>query len=678
MGNRGAIVTLFLFSAVSLFAQLSIDKPVGGEIFYTNRTNFIEVNWSGVDDTTFVQLEWSTDGRVWHLIADSLSGLTYQWDVTKLSISSSYRVRVSQVRPPTGADNAIYTGHNAAVVSADWGPGGDRVVSVAAEPHVWDAAVGGSIPLRLLPGPRIGYASVDWSSDSSLIAAGGDDGTVRVYETAGNTLTASLNHQFGVTTVAIGELDNLILTESDDDRARIFRLPNSIAERTFNPAAKIENVYYSPDGSRVLVCANDARIYPVGGGLPLIYAKHGAGVLAGAWSPDGSAVCTIGGDATIRLWDAVTAVERWTSLDSLEGVRCVSFSHDGLRVAVGMSDSTVTIWNVVDGSLVQKIGGHSNAIRMVRFSPDDSRIASASDDNTARVYEFDSAQVTVFPHQNDVTLAKWSPDGTRLLTASRDGTAIVWRVRVITLQADTSGIFSLAAPPPAFATFIASGDTINIGEETTIGIRLEGATGLDLADIDSVQFTMDYDATMLHLIQTSVPVLRSSDSAGMRQVTLAAVPMPLASAPLLDVRFRGTLGADSLSAFRFRMVEQIGSGPGVQVTTRSEPILVRGICREGGTPRLYDPIGTILQIVERISGGDVHIDVTLAESGPTSVQLYDLMGNALSIQQATADEERQRFLTRVFRREVIGAYAVLVITTSTQTLSKIVGMGGMR
>lgn len=674
MNNMGRIVVLLMFGAIGAHAQLSIDLPAGGEIFYTNRDTVIDIRWSGVEDTINVRLEYSTDGNLWKLIADSVTGLQYQWIISGLPVSSSYRVRVLQSRPPQAADNVIYTGHQSPVADAYWSPSGDRIVSVAMEPHIWDANVGGTLPLVALPSPAAGFSSVRWRSDSAKILTASDDGVARIYETQQNSLELSFIHPVPVEFADFNSTNELILTSAADNRVRLFRPPGTASVDTLNPASAIEHVAFSPNGSRILICANQAKVYSVSGGLPLSFTRHTSGVLWGAWSPDGTLIATVGGDATVRLWDAVTGVQKWANSDPREGVRSVAFSHNGAWVAVAMSDSTVTMWDVQSGQLVKTFGGHTATVRIVEFSPDDRLLLSASDDNSALVHDVSTGFRRRFLHLGDVLTARWSPDGTRFVSTSQDTRAIVWRILNVTLQADTSALFSIAQPPPAFAQFVASGDTLDIGSETTIYVSLEGATELDLADIDSVAFTMQYDATMLHLLSTSIPFASQSSTSGVGTVIFKPIPMPQTDSPLFDVRFRATLGADSVSAFSFNDVRQIGNGPGIQVTTRSEPILVRGICRATGTPRLYIPVGTILEIIEQPSPDASSVTINLAESGTTSLTLYSLNGEVLWTDVAGVSEIQQRVIVRQLPHSLTGTYAILVVGTPTQTISKVIGL----
>lgn len=661
---------------------LTLIAPIGGEIFYTTRDTTVDIRWSGVDDTISVRLDYTLDnGRLWKVIADSAKGGLYVWNIKGIGTSASYRVRVSQLRPPGAQDNIIYSGHSSPVADAWWSPSFDRVVSVAAEAHIWDAQQSSSTPLTTLPVPRATYYSVRWSLDSMKIVTGSDDNRAVVVDVPSNTVAQSIVHPDIVTKVELDSTGQWLFTKADDNRVRVYNLPNAAARATHSAGSTLEDMILNAQGLRVLLCANEARVYGRAVGLPLAFTGHDVGVISGAWSPDGTKVCTVGGDATIRLWSATTGVEAWNVNDQREGVRCAAFSPDGSLVAVGMADSTITVWNVATGQRHTTFGGYTGAVRMVAFTADGTLLAGASDDNFARIHQL-STNTTLrnLQHNDDVNVVRWNESGDRLLTTSRDGTARVWQVREIVLQSDTSGTFTIAPPPPAFARFTSTGDTIQIRENTTITVALEGAQFLDLAQIDSLRLHMVFDPSMLFRIGSSVPLENVyedviTDSNGIRrsrQYFEVTLPLPTADAPLFTVSFQGTLGQDSVSALSVTRVDQIGTGPGMRVESRAEPILVQGICREGSGPRLFSSVGTALEIQSITAAEGIHIRVLLAESGPTDLALYDLQGGCVWRGTATATEEQARQIDRIIPFDVVSGMAILSVITSTQSASAVV------
>ncbi|MDZ4745591.1 MAG: WD40 repeat domain-containing protein [bacterium] len=670
---------LLLSAAVSVKGQatgLKLDYPNGNEIFYTTRDTSIVIRWSGVDDTTKVNLDISSDaGLSWNLLKDSLTGSSYEWNIRGAAISSTYRIRVAQVRPPAPRDDIQYTGHVGPVYDAVWSPSGRRVASISAQVHVWDAGTGGTLEATILPGPRTVYNGLNWSADSLRIVAGGEDQVARVYDATTNALVQGLNIPGVINECFFNPQSTEILVASDDSRARVFVMPSALSLAPYIATGQIEHVAWSPNGLRVLVCASQARVQNRAGGAPLQFTRHGVSVDDGAWSPDGKFICSVGGDASIRMWDAQTAVERWSILNVPDGVRCVTFSADGSMVAVGGGDSSLVVYNAVDGSVLHAINSHALAVRMVAFSKDGRYLASASDDDFTRVFDLKNNRTARdLKHGNNVSAVRWGPDDGRILTASTDGTARIWQIREIILQGDTSDAsFSIAPPPPAFARFVTNGDTLQIGDQTTITLRLEGAQFIDLADIDSVRFTLSYDGSMLHRLASTVPVLFEDDSANYKILTMQTVPLPLADTVLMNLQFRATLGADTVTSLFLSRIALIGSGPGLTTEKSTDTILVRGLCRTDGQVRLFNPLGESLGlIVQRTAQGTTTMSVVLAEAGATTVKVYDLFGRELWSDVASHSELSDRYMERSLDAALTGRGPIMVIiTTPTQRLGKL-------
>ncbi len=678
------VVALLMFSVVLAHAQstvLSLVAPLGGVTYYTTRDTVVTIRWEGVDDTIAVQLDYTVDnGRNWTRIQDSAKGLQYDWNIKSLSPSTNYRVRVVQLRPPGANDNVIYSGHSSPVEDAYWAPKNDRVVSVAGEAHVWDSRVSANTALIALPTGRAVYYGVRWSPDSSKIITASDDNAAKIVDVTTNTVVTSISHPDVVTKIELDPTGSWLFTRCDDNRTRVYNLPGTVPQAVHNAGSTMDDMVINSDGTRVVLCAGEARVYGRRTGLPNTFNKHAVGVLSAAFSPDGTKICSIGGDATIRLWNQSTAVEEWDSEDTLnrEGVRSVAYSPDGTTIAVGMSDSTITMWDAANGTLKGKLSGYRGAVRMVAFSPDGSMIAGASDDRFARIHDVATCVLrTSYQHGNDVNIVRWSERGDRLLTTSRDGTARIWQVLPVVLQADTSDPFAIAPPPPAFVRFTATGDTIEIGESTTIQFATEGTQFLALADIDSVELRISYDASALRWVSSSVqPTSRIpeeiTDANGIRRLREAAffrVPLDTVDRSLFTITLQATLGQDSITAMTYDRITQIGNGPGTRVDKRSEPILIRGICRVGEGPRLFNPLGEPLTVRGIVRPQGIVIEGTLAETAPASIQIYDITGLLLWSDRTTSAEEAQRRYERTIPRELISGVAIVVVRTERQQAS---------
>ncbi|KAF3392420.1 hypothetical protein F1880_008934 [Penicillium rolfsii] len=210
----------------------------------------------------------------------------------------------------------------------------------------WDAHTGAC--LRTLEGHDDFVTSMVFSHDSSRVASGSDDKTIRIWD------------------VHTGAC--LMMLEGHDNR--------------------ITSVVFSHDSSRIASGSYDKTIKiwdePFGACLQTLEG-HDNWVTSVVFSHDSSSVASGSVDKTIKIWDAHTGA----CLQTLEGhdnwVTSVVFSHDSCRVASGSVDKTIKIWDTHTGACLKTLEGHNMAVTSVVFFHD-SRVASGSWDKTIKIW----------------------------------------------------------------------------------------------------------------------------------------------------------------------------------------------------------------------------------------------------------------------------------------------------
>jgi WD40 repeat protein len=156
---------------------------------------------------------------------------------------------------------------------------------------------------------------------------------------------------------------------------------------------------------------------------------------------------TAGDDATVWVWDLITATLRVTLTGHDGRVNAVACSTvDGQPVAVTASyDETVRVWDLITATLRATLTGHDGWVSAVACSTVDGQsvAVTAGDDETVRVWDLTTAtlRATLTGHVDRVSAVACSTvDGQSVaVTAGDDATVRVWDLTTATLRATLTG-----------------------------------------------------------------------------------------------------------------------------------------------------------------------------------------------------------------------------------------------
>jgi WD40 repeat protein len=392
-------------------------------------------------------------------------------------------------------------GHISDVCAVVFSPDGKRVASGGGE-HIlwiWDAATGHA--LRTLRGHTRGIGGLAYSPDGSTIATGGDDALVKLWDATAEDPIALRGHQGWVTSVAFSPDGRRILSASGDHALMLW---DSMTGRRLQTLEKhgewVQAAAFSPDGRLIASAALDqalllwdaatlrvvktlstaprypkclafspggdllaigtatafnspdqagiVRVWEIASGRELpTYRGHAGGVLHLAFSPDGKAVASVGGDprraiGEARLWDPRTAREIRTFEGHADCIKAVAFSPDGRLLATGSQDGTVKLWDPGTGRLHRNLGGLTGGVESLAFSPDGARLATGRlADEAVKLWDVaagDEVLALRGGHASEVVSLAFSPDGGRLVSGGIDWTARVWDARPLDQTEESS------------------------------------------------------------------------------------------------------------------------------------------------------------------------------------------------------------------------------------------------
>ena len=375
----------------------------------------------------------------------------------------------------------VFEGNTPNVVA--YSPDGKTIaVAAARKVSIWDAATGRR--RHFLSGHIDSIRSIAYSPDSSTVATGGDDGTVRFW----NASTGALRHTITGHTNEV----NAVAYSPDGDTLAIGGAYSvntvglwDVATNTLKNSLEIDtadfgwsyvvSLAFSPDGSTIAggnyqetylwdaathkIIRRFESTYRSRG---ITYSRDGSTIAGGtasrtvALSPDGTKLVTPGGglsgDTTANLSDVTT------------GAIVKSFTFTELT-----SRDALMVWDVATRRIIDKLvlAPEDRHVRDIAFSPDGNIVAAAVGSS---VYLWDATIGRLKYRLTDDPLDKdgekfmsvaFSPDGTTL--ASGGGfwyrTVFLWDVKTGDLKSILRGhsdaVVSLAFSPDG--TTLASG-----------------------------------------------------------------------------------------------------------------------------------------------------------------------------------------------------------------------------
>ncbi|KAJ5379598.1 Vegetative incompatibility protein HET-E-1 [Penicillium cosmopolitanum] len=296
---------------------------------------------------------------------------------------------------------------------------------------IWDAHTGAC--LQTLEGHYGTVNSVVFSHDSSRVASGSNDKTIKIWDAhSGACLQTLEGHGLPVNSVVFSPNSSRVASGSGDKTIKIWDAHTGACLQTLEGHGDwIRSVVFSHDSSRVASGSWDEtiKIWDAHTGACLQTLEgHDRDVRLVVFSHDSSCVASGSWDRTIKIWDAHTGA----CLQTLQGhdrdVNSVVFSHDSSRVASGSNDKTIKIWDAHTGACLQTLEGHDGYVTSVVFSSDSSHVASGSLDKTIKIWDAHTGAClqTLQGHDRDVNSAVFSHDSSRVASGSRDKTIKIW------------------------------------------------------------------------------------------------------------------------------------------------------------------------------------------------------------------------------------------------------------
>lgn len=293
-------------------------------------------------------------------------------------------------------------------------------------------------PSKFLQGHTDTIQSVALSPDGKTIASASDDGTVKLWELAGDNANPvkEIKDQGGWVKAVVFLSDRQIITAGQDKNIKIIDIASGKVVKTLSGHTNLINSLAIAPAINLLVSGsydNTVNLWQISTGKLLRSLKgHTDKIWGVAISPDGKQVVSASRDKTLRIWDVNTGETLKTLTGSLAGVTCVLVTPNGKQVISGGADKVIRVWDIASGKQVFTLTGHEEAIGAIAITSDGKYLVSGSKDspNSIRLWNLQtrSSILNLIGHTDLVTSLVITPDNLKLISSSQDKNVDIWEI----------------------------------------------------------------------------------------------------------------------------------------------------------------------------------------------------------------------------------------------------------
>jgi WD40 repeat protein len=346
--------------------------------------------------------------------------------------------------------------------------GADKVVKL------WNLTTGAKE--RDFPGATGALRAVAISKNGLLLAAGGADQSVRIYQFADGKELGAMKVAGEVRSLAFTPNNLALVVTSANKTLEAVEVPFTAGQplakeflkpvQSYAPADVVSDVSIAADNATIYGAGQDKamHVWKLASPVPTRNFAYGVSVDSLAFQPNSPTLAAAGHDGKIRFYDLVKNAQAKEVNAHIREVQknnvphpiySLTFTPDGKQVLSSSYDNSIKLWDVAAGTLIKEFKGHKEKefekghqepVYTAAFSPDGKFIASGSSglERTIKIWSLDGNVVRDlanpnykmtpgFPpasHPGAVTSVRFTKDGKHLISAgdapANKGFLAVW------------------------------------------------------------------------------------------------------------------------------------------------------------------------------------------------------------------------------------------------------------